>query len=406
VGDERYVKVRPNPEGLTHVEIFERLVGHDGTIITSGPDGPTQPFLIESHQLGLALDELATMIGQLSTAYQAESIKPAESAVEAMRGHMSTLAGHAARLADEFDSYVAVYHQVRNRMPEPVPGAAQLDAVEAHHPGLLAQLPFVAELEQANLLRTREARDLYHQLDQAAVAADEATPAFPSLAGATAHEVRPQFTATTAATAHGSSGQVVEARGTGAAPTPPAPGLPTTSAPVHPAGTEPVRTAGAGYPAARPAATVAREVPREPQARDAGRPWPALPPSRPGQGTADRGHAGRAGAKGNLAGRAGGPQHDVISSRKVTGQVPGGGRAGVGAAAPAEQSPAGRVAAARGASGGVGADPVGPMTPGTRERDRERKRPSYLEECDPEGVFGTDQRVAPPVLGVLPVDSD
>jgi hypothetical protein len=31
--------------------------------------------------------------------------------------------------------------------------------------------------------------------------------------------------------------------------------------------------------------------------------------------------------------------------------------------------------------------------------DEERKRPSYLEGPDPDETFGTDQIVAPPVIG-------
>ncbi len=31
--------------------------------------------------------------------------------------------------------------------------------------------------------------------------------------------------------------------------------------------------------------------------------------------------------------------------------------------------------------------------------DSDRDRPSYLVEADPDEVFGTDQRTAPPVIG-------
>jgi hypothetical protein len=64
-------------------------------------------------------------------------------------------------------------------------------------------------------------------------------------------------------------------------------------------------------------------------------------------------------------------------------------------------------------TGGVGevaaratAVPAGEPTPGflggrggRRDADKERKRPSYLENPDPDETFGTDQIVAPPVIG-------
>ncbi|HEY3606832.1 MAG TPA: hypothetical protein VGL06_04995, partial [Pseudonocardiaceae bacterium] len=52
------------------------------------------------------------------------------------------------------------------------------------------------------------------------------------------------------------------------------------------------------------------------------------------------------------------------------------------------------------------AGPAGELTPGfvggrggRRDADKERKRPSYLENPDPDETFGTDQIVAPPVIG-------
>lgn len=36
---------------------------------------------------------------------------------------------------------------------------------------------------------------------------------------------------------------------------------------------------------------------------------------------------------------------------------------------------------------------------GKGDEDDERQRPSYLVESDPEGAFGDDMLVAPPVIG-------
>ncbi|HEV2784383.1 MAG TPA: hypothetical protein VGX25_33775, partial [Actinophytocola sp.] len=58
--------------------------------------------------------------------------------------------------------------------------------------------------------------------------------------------------------------------------------------------------------------------------------------------------------------------------------------------------------------GGMGAGRAGagggmsPMMGGARsqgEDDYEHQRPAYLEEPDPEGLFGTDEPTAPPVIG-------
>jgi hypothetical protein len=44
----------------------------------------------------------------------------------------------------------------------------------------------------------------------------------------------------------------------------------------------------------------------------------------------------------------------------------------------------------------------GPLGAGGRGRDEddlERRAPEYLREHDPEGLFGTDEMTAPPVIG-------
>jgi hypothetical protein len=84
-----------------------------------------------------------------------------------------------------------------------------------------------------------------------------------------------------------------------------------------------------------------------------------------------------------------------------SGSANGGGsgaRSGVGAGAEAaEQS-----AIEDGAAGSRGASGMGAMPGGRGGRggeDGEHKRPDYLQEPDVEGFFGTDQQVAPRVIG-------
>ena len=51
----------------------------------------------------------------------------------------------------------------------------------------------------------------------------------------------------------------------------------------------------------------------------------------------------------------------------------------------------------RGAAGGSGM-PMGGGRGGRGQDDQEHKRPSWLVETD-EGIFGTDEKTVPPVIG-------
>jgi len=54
-------------------------------------------------------------------------------------------------------------------------------------------------------------------------------------------------------------------------------------------------------------------------------------------------------------------------------------------------------AGARGGAGGSGM-PMGGGRGGRGQDDQEHKRPSWLVETD-EGIFGTDEKTVPPVIG-------
>ncbi|NBH08856.1 hypothetical protein GTY80_37155, partial [Amycolatopsis sp. SID8362] len=49
--------------------------------------------------------------------------------------------------------------------------------------------------------------------------------------------------------------------------------------------------------------------------------------------------------------------------------------------------------------GGMGAGGMGRGQKGEGDEDTEHSRPTYLVEGDPDEVFGTDLRTAPPVIG-------
>jgi hypothetical protein len=60
------------------------------------------------------------------------------------------------------------------------------------------------------------------------------------------------------------------------------------------------------------------------------------------------------------------------------------------------------IAGARGVAGEPGAGSAGGMGAGRGQRgkdDEEHKRASYLVEADPDSIFGSDERTAPPVIG-------
>ena len=379
-------------------------MNHDGTgIAGGGPDGPTGPFLTQGRQLEVVLAELATMVGQLSSAYEADSIRLATSTIETMRGHMTAMGEHAAHIAQGFDGYVEKYHEARNRVPEPVPFAAQLETIQEHHPGLLARVPFVAELEEEHNARTREAREIYRQLDQAAVTADDTTPEFPMLADTAAkNDVQVAFTDPTAATAQWPNGDGHSSRGASAAATSPAGSAPPSVTSTAPASAP---TPGAGAGSSMPAPTPI--APGTPGSRGVRGVEPQPGPLLPGHGAGGGRRAGRGDAIAQPSARAGGAHgqpvpHD-ITSRGGRGSGPEGGRVGgVGVGAPAE--PAARTAT-RGVTSGSGLGTVGPMS-AARQEDQEHKRRSYLEADDPNALFGTDQRVAPPVIGVTPPSTD
>ncbi len=111
---------------------------------------------------------------------------------------------------------------------------------------------------------------------------------------------------------------------------------------------------------------------------------------------------GSTGAGGEIGGRAAAGGGSGSAGRTVSGigQEPGaGGRSGVGpGAAAAEQQAMRTGAAGEGGRGAMG----GPMGGGRGSKggeDSEHKSPHYLQENDPDSVFGTDEKTAPPVIG-------
>lgn len=111
------------------------------------------------------------------------------------------------------------------------------------------------------------------------------------------------------------------------------------------------------------------------------------------------GRVGGAGGFGGAGGGAFGPGSGAGGD--ASSAAAGGARSAAGAAA-AEEAAMGRgVAGARG--GAMGEEGMaGPMGAGRGQRggeDEEHRRASFLVESDPDSIFGTDERTAPPVIG-------
>jgi hypothetical protein len=76
-----------------------------------------------------------------------------------------------------------------------------------------------------------------------------------------------------------------------------------------------------------------------------------------------------------------------------------GSRGGIGGAAAEEAAMRGGAAGSRGATGQSGMGGSGGRGGGKKSEDTEHKRASYLLEPDSEGIFGTDEKTVPPVIG-------
>ncbi|MDQ3578522.1 MAG: hypothetical protein M3443_13190 [Actinomycetota bacterium] len=120
-----------------------------------------------------------------------------------------------------------------------------------------------------------------------------------------------------------------------------------------------------------------------------------------GRGAPGGGLGGRGGRFGGGLGPGGGPGSGSGGHGGPGGGTGGpGARAGVGAVSAEHAANAGRggggsAGAGRGGVGGMGAS----GGKGQGCEDSEHQRPSFLVEADPDGIFGTDEVTAPPVIG-------
>jgi hypothetical protein len=113
----------------------------------------------------------------------------------------------------------------------------------------------------------------------------------------------------------------------------------------------------------------------------------------PGGGGGSGGGAGSGGRGGGAGGRPGGVPGAGGESGRGGAGGPRGGMDGHGPMG-------GGRGGAQGGAGRPGAGGMGRGGQGGGDEDYEHQRPSYLVERDPESIFGTDERTAPPVIGL------
>ncbi|HEY4453932.1 MAG TPA: hypothetical protein VGN81_06430 [Pseudonocardiaceae bacterium] len=118
-----------------------------------------------------------------------------------------------------------------------------------------------------------------------------------------------------------------------------------------------------------------------------------------GGGRGGFGGGGSSGGSGGYGGRGSGFGPGGSSSASGSSGSGAGSRSAAGAQAAEDSAMESGAAGARGAAGssagGMGAGRSGSRGGG----DGEHKRASYLVEADPDSIFGTDERTAPPVIG-------
>jgi len=123
-----------------------------------------------------------------------------------------------------------------------------------------------------------------------------------------------------------------------------------------------------------------------------------------GFGPVGAGGFGPIGAGGSGGGYGGGSSSGAGGAGSGSGAL-GAGKATGGVAAEAGAAGAASKAGAAGAAGRAGTSGMGGMGgahggKGQGGEDDEHTRPSWLVEEDPEGIFGTDEKTAPPVIGL------
>ncbi|WP_052371648.1 hypothetical protein [Amycolatopsis taiwanensis] len=130
---------------------------------------------------------------------------------------------------------------------------------------------------------------------------------------------------------------------------------------------------------------------------------PMMPPMMGGGGMGDDSYSGSGkglGRGGGLGPGGGSGTGSAAGSGSAAGE---GARTGIraGGAGAAEAAGAAGAGSRGGAAGGRGASGMGGMGRGRGEggEDEEHQRPSWLVEADPDEVFGTSERTAPPVIG-------
>ncbi|MGQ0837377.1 hypothetical protein [Actinokineospora sp.] len=388
-------------QGIPHQQLYDAV--HNG-IDPDAVGSVGESWIKVGNKLAGIGDLVTKAIGSSATTWTGVA---AEGARQALAGlaNKSGQAGRASQLAGTvYTQQAQALATAKNTVPPPPnppydPRAAALRLQTITDPVAYAQQ---AQLDQqqaaAQQAAHRQAAQAVQTYDQTLTATASAAPAFaPPPRAAKPDDGRDAVGTDWRGGAPGDRTDTPTGGHGGSDVPPGGPGAPGDGS--GPAGghggagsTEPAgQTSGSG---ATPVTSVTGGVGIGPGGQPVAGARPESLPIGPGGVGSGTGDTGRGGLGGGLPGRStgGGPGS--------SGPPGSGGRAG---ASPLGGASAGESAAGRGTgrpgTSGVGAG-MGAGGRGSRAEDTEHQRPDYLVEADPDGLFGTDEITAPPVIGL------
>jgi hypothetical protein len=390
-----------------------------------------------ANEMGNWLSEVRTQADRATqaegAAWQGPAAEQAHGFVKGTADWMDGTAQASWLASNRYSQQAAAASNAKNAMPDPVPfdQAAEMEAARQHfQSGNIADLTEGARMLEQMEAKQRAAQEAHEQAARVLESMDSTY--YETASSQPAFTPPPTMSGDQGTSASGFSGtqNVVG----GSAPLPPASaggvpisgsgGVPTAGSPGHLSSSSPITgqgpgggtSGGGGFSTPRPGGggtiggtlgpggaglgRVGSETTRGPRGRG-GSPRANFAGGRVSGGGYSPGKGGSAGG-----GSAGGRLGSAAPGSK--GAEPGAGKStGTGSTGPKSESIARGGAAASGARGGAtGMGPMGAGGRGKKEEDEEKKSAEYLQEADPESIFGSrptegpnGEKITPPVIG-------
>lgn len=367
-------------------------------------------------------------------AWQGPAAEQAHGFVKGTADWMDGTAQASWLASNRYSQQAAAASNAKNAMPDPVPfdQAAEMEAARRHfQSGNISDLTQGARMLEQMEAKQRAAQEAHEHaarvlesMDSTYYETASTQPTFtppPTMSGQQGTSAS-GFTGTP--TVIGGSAPLPSAgaggvpiSGGGGVPAPGSPGHLTSSSPITGQGPNGGTSGGGGYGTPRPGGSgpiggalgpggaglgrLGSETTREPRGRS-GSPRANFAGGRVSGGGYSPGKGGAAGG-----GSAGGRLGSAAPGGKAAGEPGAGKSTGTGSTGPKGESLARGGAAASGArAGAAGMGPMGAGGRGKKEEDEERKSAEYLQEADPESIFGSrpaegpdGEKITPPVIG-------